>query len=78
MTTLLERIQEINVANRVWMEEDPANRWAGMFTTDPAHWAEYGITTAEDFNQYLDACVIQNIRKGEVSDVETNSEGAYE
>ena len=24
---------------------------------DPAHWAEYGITTAEGFYQYLDACV---------------------
>ena len=78
MTTLLERIQEVNTANIMWRDEDPANRYVGMINTDLAHWARYGITTAEDFNLYLDSIVIQQIRKGEVADVETNNESVYE
>jgi hypothetical protein len=32
--------------------EDPANRWAGTYTEDLAHWAELGVLTVRDFHRY--------------------------
>jgi len=50
--TLLELIESKNAKTAAWVAEDPANRWAGMITTDLEHWAEYGVHTAEDYERY--------------------------
>lgn len=31
-------------------------------TTDLSHWAEYGITTANELGDYLDACVAEECK----------------
>lgn len=49
MSELLTHLEAINARSAAWVAEDPAKRWAGMLTTDLAHWAEYGVTTVADF-----------------------------
>ena len=71
MVTLLERINQVNTANIMWRDEDPANRYIGMMNTDTAYWERYGITTAEDFDRYLDYCVRQHSQAGETADITT-------
>ena len=29
--------------------------WVGMLTNDPDHWAEYGVHTVSELENYLDA-----------------------
>ena len=53
--TLVQRIAEINEQSKAWMDAAPG-RWAGMLCTDPEHWWEYGIYTAEELDEYLDDC----------------------
>jgi len=50
--TLLELIEKKNAETQAWIDEDPANRWAGMIVTDLNHWAEYGVYTVEDYERY--------------------------
>ena len=64
-TDLINHIKQINEDGRRRMEEDP-NLWVGMITEDPDHWAEYGITTPEEFDQYLDDCVEKERRRGNI------------
>lgn len=71
MTTLIERIQQINAANQAWMQEDPANRYAGYIITDLDHWLDLGVKTAEDFDQYLDECVARNTEKSDMVGFDT-------
>lgn len=52
MTTLVAHLEAINAKTQAWIDEDPSNRWASMWTTDVAHWAESGIRTVEDFERY--------------------------
>ena len=56
MNELIEHIRKMNEEGRERMAKDP-NVWVGMITEDPQHWADYGITTVEQFGDYLDACV---------------------
>jgi len=51
MTTLKQHIESINAKSQAWIDEDPANRWAGMITTDMDYWAEQGIHTVEDYER---------------------------
>jgi len=51
MTTLVKHIEAINAKTQKWMDENPGS-WGGMIVTDPAHWAEYGVHTVEDFERY--------------------------
>ena len=51
--TLKEYIEAKNAKAKAWVAEDPENRWAGTLTEDLAHWAEYGVTTAEGLERYL-------------------------
>lgn len=37
--------------------------WVGGLVRDPAHWAEYGITTAAQLGEYLDAECAREDRK---------------
>ena len=47
MQKLLEEIKSRNAKTKAWVAEDPANRWAGLYPEDEAHWVERGITTLE-------------------------------
>jgi hypothetical protein len=51
MTTLVAHIKEINAKTQAWMDANPGS-WGGMIVEDPAHWAEYGVHTVEDFKRY--------------------------
>ena len=50
--TLAEYLRERNAKTEAWVAEDPANRWAGMYTEDLNHWAEMGITTVAELERY--------------------------
>jgi hypothetical protein len=56
MNEVVARINEMNAESAAWVAEDPENRFAGELTNDPAHWAEYGITTVAELEAYFDAC----------------------
>jgi hypothetical protein len=47
--TLAEYIADRNAKSAAWVAEDPENRWSSGIITDLEHWAEYGITTVEEF-----------------------------
>lgn len=53
MTNLISHIISLNTQTQKWIDEDPENRWAGLLTEDPNHWAEYGVYTAEQFDRYM-------------------------
>ena len=63
MNDLVKYIEEKNVKTAAWVEEDPDYRWAGMITTDVDHWAEYGITTVEQYKKYMLAETIADASK---------------
>lgn len=50
--TLAQYLRDRNAATEAWVAEDPANRWAGLYTEDLAHWAEIGVLTMRDFIRY--------------------------
>lgn len=50
--TLAQYLAEKNAQTLAWIAEDPDNRWAGLLTEDPAHWAEIGIHTVEQYKRY--------------------------
>jgi hypothetical protein len=52
MTSLASYLAGRNSATLAWVAEDPANRWAGTYTEDLAHWAEIGILTVLDLKRY--------------------------
>ena len=51
---LVTHIEAKNAEMQQWIDEDPKNRFGGMLVTDPAHWAEYGVTTPKELDRYLD------------------------
>jgi hypothetical protein len=51
MSQLVAHIKSLNAKTQAWVDEDPANRWAGMLVEDEAHWAEQGVHTVEDFER---------------------------
>ena len=53
MKELIKHIEAINAKTQKWVDEDPTNRWAGMITTDPEHWKEYGISTPAQYDRYM-------------------------
>lgn len=50
---LAAHLAALNAKTQAWVNEDPKNRWASGLTEDLAHWAEYGITTADQLDHYL-------------------------
>lgn len=46
----------MNAESAAWVAEDPDNRFAGELCNDPAHWAEYGVTTVAELEAYFDEC----------------------
>ena len=51
MQELMAHIKAENEKTRAWVAEDPANRWAGLYVEDEAHWVERGITNMVDFER---------------------------
>ena len=51
---LVTHIEALNAKTQLWIDEDPSNRFGGMLVTDPAHWAEYGVSTPAELDRYLD------------------------
>lgn len=51
MNALVSHLEKINAKTQKWMDENPGS-WGGMVVTDPAHWAEYGVHTVEDYERY--------------------------
>ena len=60
--TLTERLTQINEESQKHMDDNPGD-WVGMLTTDPSHWAEYGVYSAEQLNEYLEGAAAHNARK---------------
>ena len=50
--TLAERLQQINQEAKDYMERNPGS-WHSGLTSDLNHWAGYGVTTAEQLDDYL-------------------------
>ena len=53
MNELIKHIQRLNEDSRRKMAANP-NLVIGLFTEDHYHWKSYGITTVEQFGEYLD------------------------
>lgn len=53
MNELLAHINAENAKTEAWVAEDPENRWAGLITNDMKHWADYGIHTVAEYEQYM-------------------------
>lgn len=74
--TLLEHIQKTNEDSRKQMAENQ-HLWIGLFTEDIEHWNEYGITTPDEFDQYLDDCFQEEVRKENIVPEEDASEANH-
>lgn len=51
---LITEVTARNVERQTWLDEGAAlgeQRWVGMYSTDPAHYAEREIFTVEDLNR---------------------------
>lgn len=55
MITATERAQQINAATEARYAGDTTS-WFCLLVTDAAHWAECGVHTGEDLDQYLAYC----------------------
>lgn len=72
MNEVIAYIERLNAQTEAWVAEDPEGRWAGLLTTDPEHWAGYGITTVEALEEYFDACAAKEARKAAYIEDEYN------
>ena len=55
MNDLVKHIEKLNAQTKAWIAEDPKNRLATLMTTCEKHWADYGIYTPEQFDNYMSA-----------------------
>lgn len=62
MSTLIERLKELNEEARKWAAETQG-RCAGELVEDPEHWAEYGIYTAEQLDLFLAQSTYTDLHK---------------
>jgi hypothetical protein len=63
MLTLAEHLGALNAKTLAWVAEDPANRWAGTYTEDLAHWAGIGVLTVRDLMRYEMECQYWDLHK---------------
>ena len=54
IAALSAHLKADNDKTRAWVSEDPENRFAGLLSEDVQHWAEYGIYTIQELQEYLD------------------------
>lgn len=52
MITLAQHLANLNAEKQDWINEDPDNRWTGMWVEDLNHWHEMGIYTVAQFKRY--------------------------
>ena len=50
---LKNHIEAKNAEGKKWMDENPGSYY-GMTVSDPAHWAEQGITTIEQYEYQME------------------------
>lgn len=50
--TLAEHLKQLNAKTQAWVDEDPDNRWAGMYAEELSYWAEMGIETVAQFQRW--------------------------
>ena len=50
---LQKYIEAKNAEGKLWMEENPGSYY-GMTVSDPAHWAEQGITSVEQYEYQME------------------------
>ena len=62
MKTLAERLNQINTEAKQYMIDNPGS-WSSGLTDDLNHWANYGITTAEQLDDYITRCFENEMRK---------------
>ena len=60
--TLAERLKQINDEAKQFMADNPGS-WSSGLTDSLEHWAGYGITTAEQLDDYLDGCFEREMEK---------------
>jgi hypothetical protein len=60
---LVAHIEAENAATLAWIAEDPANRGAGIITTDPEHWAHYGVVSVDDYKRYMALATYSDVFK---------------
>lgn len=60
MNTLVQHIEAINKKSEKEMDANP-DLWIGTIVEDPKHWAEYGITTPDQFDRYQDEQCLYNV-----------------
>ena len=63
MNELTAHIQNLNAKTQAWIDEDPANRGAGMLVDEPEHWARYGVYTVAQFEHYMAASDVYEVTK---------------
>ena len=57
MKSLQQHLKELNEKDRAWVAQDPEKRWASGVIEDLSHWAEYGITTVEQFEASMEKSI---------------------
>lgn len=62
MSDLLAHLNAKNAEMQAWIDANPGS-WGTIFHTDIPHWNESGIFTAEDLDDYLDACFQREMQK---------------
>jgi hypothetical protein len=60
---LKAHIEAENAKAAAWVAEDPANRFSGMVTSNPDHWATYGIFTIEQYLFSMAKCAYSDSYK---------------
>ena len=60
--TLAEKLKQINDEAKQFMLDNP-DGWSSGLTDSLEHWAGYGITTAEQLDDYLAACFDREMEK---------------
>ena len=60
MSNLITHIKSINKKSEKEMDANP-HLWIGTIVEDPKHWAEYGITTPDQFDRYQDEQCLYNV-----------------
>lgn len=78
MNDLVKHIEKLNAQTEAWIAEDPKNRWATTMTTCVKHWAEYGIYTPEQFDNYMSAYDLYEIYADRYSKGYARSKGFFQ
>lgn len=62
MSDLLAHIRSLNAETRAWINECPG-RWAGLIPEDLDFWASRGVTTAEEYDRFVNRQIFSDCYK---------------